>query len=55
VWRVMRTFAQSNQRLHLTRAPYGELALDCFLRVFSGLAASSIRRGRSRAGETLIR
>jgi hypothetical protein len=44
-----------NQRLHLARAPLEVMALDCHLYVFRGRAASSIGRGRSRAGETLIR
>jgi hypothetical protein len=44
-----------NQRLHLARAAFVMLALDCRLVMLSGPAASSIGRGRSRAGETLIR
>ena len=41
-----------NQRLHLTRAPFGVMALDCLRAVRSCPAAPLLRRGRSRAGET---
>ncbi len=43
---------QPNQRLHLTRAPFGVMALDCLQAVFSGRAAPANGRGRCRAGET---
>jgi hypothetical protein len=48
--------APPNQRLHLSQAPFVVFALDClFVVVFCGPAAPVIRRGRSRAAETLIR
>jgi len=45
--------APSNQRLHLARAMFGAVALDCSLVELSGKAAPADGRGRSRAGETL--
>jgi len=44
--------APSNQRLHLARAMFGAVALDCSLVELSGKAAPVVRRGRGRAGET---
>lgn len=45
----------ANQRLHLTRAWFGVMALDCSQAMSSGWAAPEMGRVRCGAGETHIR